>query len=95
MSKVESFHGMSSVVTALLLDQSSFSFVSCFSSLGVALITFSINHHCIMRQKEFSRKVEMSKVESFQWNDVSNDSSCFELEQFFTVLLFSYAGGSF
>ena len=48
-----------------------------------------------MRQKEFSRKVEMSKVESFQWNDISNDSSCFELEQFFTVLLFSYAGGSF
>ena len=34
MNKVESFHGVSSVVTALVLDQSSFSFVSCFSSLG-------------------------------------------------------------
>ena len=29
------------------------------------MITFSINHCCIIRQKEFSRKTESSKIEFF------------------------------
>ena len=51
--------------------------------MGVALITFSINHCCIVGEKEFSRKTEDSKIKSFSWNEFSSDKSCFELEQFF------------
>ena len=39
--------------------------------------------YCVVREKEFSRKVEMSKVESFYWNKLSSKSFSFELEQFF------------
>ena len=61
---------------------------------GVALITFSINHYCKARQKEFSKKVEISKVESFSWNEFSSDSSCFESEQFLICVLFwQFRGG--
>ena len=55
---------------------------------GVALITFSINDYSIMRQKEFSRKIVNAKVKSFSWNEFNSDSSWFESEQVFTVLLF-------
>ena len=66
MSKVEPFYWNK-------LSNKSFSFESeqffdlCFvlAVHGVALITSSIYHCCVVRQKEFSRKVEMSKVESF------------------------------
>ena len=51
-----------------------------------ALITSSIYHCCVIRQKEFSRKVEMSKVESFYWNKLSNESLSVESEQFFLFL---------
>ena len=37
------------------------------------------------KTKEFSREVEMSKVESFYSNKVSNKSFSFELEQFFDL----------
>ena len=47
---------------------------------GAALITSSIYHYCVVRQKEFSRKVEMSKVESFYWNRLSSKSFSFESE---------------
>ena len=56
----------------------------CFSySGGAALITSSIYLCCVVRQKEFSRKVETSKVESFYWNKLSSKSFSFESEQFF------------
>ena len=35
------------------------------------------------KTKRFSRKVEMSKVESFYWNELSTKSFSFESEQFF------------
>ena len=61
----------------------------CFScSGGAALITSSIYDYCVVREKEFSRKVGMSKVESFYWNKLSSKSCSFELEQFFIVVLF-------
>ena len=55
------------------LRNKSFSFESeqffylCFvlAVQGVALITTSMYHCSVVRQKEFSRKVEMSKVVSF------------------------------
>ena len=52
---------------------------------GVALITSTIYDCCVVRQKEFSRKVEMSKVESFYWNTLSNKWSSFESEKFFKL----------
>ena len=61
----------------------------CFScSGGAALITSSIYDYCVVRQKEFSRKVGMSKVESFYWNKLSSKSFSFELEQFLICVLF-------
>ena len=45
----------------------------------------SIYHCCVVRRKEFSRKVEMSKVESFYWNKLSRKSFFFESEQFFDL----------
>ena len=60
----------------------------CFSCSGgggggAALITSSIYNYCVVREKEFSRKVGMGKVESFYWNKLSSKSCSFELEQFF------------
>ena len=89
MSKVDSFHWNK-------MSNKSFSFESeqcfdlCFALAvqGVALITSSIYHCCVVRQKEFSRKVEMRKVESFYWNKLSNKSFSFESEQFFICVLF-------
>ena len=49
------------------------------------MITSSIYHFCVVRQKEFSRKVEMSKVESFYWNKLSNKSCSSESKQFFDL----------
>ena len=49
---------------------------------GAALIASSIYHCNVVRQKEFSKKVGMSKVESFYWNKLSSKSFSFELEQF-------------
>ena len=50
-----------------------------------APITSSIYHWSVIRQKEFSRKVEMSRVESFYWNKLSSKSCSFESEQFFDL----------
>ena len=56
----------------------------CFScSGGAALITSSIYDYCVVGEKEFSRKVGTSKVESFYWNKLSSKSCSFEVEQFF------------
>ena len=83
MSKVELFTGINSSLKAVLLNLSIFLFVSCFSCSGLAaLITPSIYHYCVIRQKEFFRKVEMSKVESFYWNKHSNKSFSLKMEQF-------------
>ena len=92
MSKVESFTGINSAVKAFLLNWSSF-FDLCFvlAVQGAAVITSSIYHYCVARQKEFSRRVEMSKVESFNWNKLSSRSFSFELEQFFFNLCFVLA----
>ena len=61
----------------------------CFScSGGAALITSSVYDYCVVRQKEFSRRVGMNKVESFYWNKLSSKSCSFELEQFFICILF-------
>ena len=49
------------------------------------MVTSSIHHCCVIRQKEFSRKVEMSKVESFYWNKLRSKSCSFQSEQFFDL----------
>ena len=81
MSKVES-NKLSSKGFSFELEQV---FDLCFvlAVQGAALITSSIYHYCVIRQKEFSRKAEMSKVEYFYWNKLSSKSFFFELEQFF------------
>ena len=89
MSKVESFCWNK-------LSSRSFSFESeqfsdfCFVLVvqGAPLITSSIYNYCVVRQKEFSRKLEMSKVESFYSNKLSSKSFFFELEQFLICVLF-------
>ena len=83
MSKVETFYWNK-------LSSKSFSFESeqffdlhfVLAVQWAALIISSIYHWCVIRQKEFSRKVEMSKVEFFYWNRVSSKSFSFESEQF-------------
>ena len=79
---------------AFLLNQSSFLFCVLFQLFsGVALITSSIYHSCVVTQKEFSRKVEMSSVESFYLNKLINKSFSFELEQFFILCFVSAVQG--
>ena len=77
MSKVESFYWKKLSNKSFLLNQSCFLYL-CFvlAVQGVAFITSSIYHCCVVREKEFSRKLEMSKVESFYWKKLSN-KSCF------------------
>ena len=67
----------------------------CFScSGGAALITSSIYDSCVVREKEFSRKVEMSKVESFYWNKLCSKSFSFESEQYFDLcFVLAFQGG--
>ena len=81
--------GTNSAIKAFLFNRSSF-FDLCFVSAVqvVALITFSIKHCCIVGQKEFSRKTEDRKLQSFSWNEFTSDNSCFESEQFFYSTLF-------
>ena len=84
MSKVESFYCNKLSSKSFSFYRSRFFICFCFScSWGAALITSSIYDYCVIRQKEFSRKVEMRKVESFYWNKLSSKSLSFELEQFF------------
>ena len=86
MSKVQSCYcnKLSSKRCSFELEQF---FYLCFvlTVQGAALITSSVYHYCVVKQKEFSRKVEMSKVESFYWNKLSSKSFSFELEQFFNL----------
>ena len=67
----------------------------CFELFrGAALITSSIYDYCVIRQKEFSRKVGMSKVKSFYWNKLSSKSCSLELKQFFDLcFVLSCSGG--
>ena len=94
MSKVESFYWnrLSSKSFSFELEQF-FYLCSVLAVQGAALITSSIYHYCVVRQKEFSRKVEMSKVESFYWNRLSSKSFSFELEQFFDLCSVSAVQG--
>ena len=62
--------------------------------MGATLITSSIYHYCVVRQKESSRKVGMSKVESFYWNKLSRKSCSFGSEQFFDLCFVSVVLGS-
>ena len=89
MSKVESFYWNK-------LSSESFCFESeqlfdlCFVLVvqGGCTDNISIYDYCVIRLKEFSRKVGMSKVESFYWNKLSSKSCSFELEEFFICVLF-------
>ena len=67
----------------------------CFSCLGSYTDKIqNIYHCCVVRHKEFSRKVEISEVESFYWNTLSNKSFSFELEQFFDLCFFGCSWGA-
>ena len=85
MSKVESFcwNKLSSKSFSFESEQLFYLFFSCLGA--AALIASSIYHSSFVRKKQFSRKVEMSKVESFYWNKLSSKSCSFELEQFFDL----------
>ena len=89
MSKVESFYWNKLTIKSFSFESEEF-FDLCFvlAVQRVALITSTIYHCCVVRQKEFSRKAEMSKVESFSWNKLSNESFSFDSEQFFICVLF-------
>ena len=90
------FTGINSAVKAFLLNQSSFLIDGLFYLFrGAALITSSIYHYCVVREKEFSRKVKMSKVESFYWNKLSNESLFVESEQFFDFCFVWLPSGAF
>ena len=83
MSKVESFYcnKLSSKSCSFESEQFFyFCFVLVVQGGGAALTTSSIYDYCVIRQKEFSRKVGMSKGESFYWNKLSSKSCSFELE---------------
>ena len=86
MSKVESFYWNKLSSKSCSFESEQF-FYLCFVLVvqGAALITSSIYDYCVVRQKEFSRKVEMSKVESFCWNKLSSKSCSFESKQFFDL----------
>ena len=88
MSKVESFYWKKLSNKSLPFELEQF-FYLCFvlyaAVQGLALITCGIYHCCVVRQKEFSRKVEMSKVESFYFKKLSSKSFSFELEQLFDL----------
>ena len=88
MSKGESFYWKKLSNKSLSFELEQF-FYLCFvlhgAVQGLALITCSIYHCCVVRQKEFSRKVEMSKVESFCFKKLSSKSFSFELEQLFDL----------
>ena len=66
MSKVESFYYKKLSNKSLSFELEQF-FNLCFvlAVQGLSLITCSMYHCCVVRQKDFSRRVEMSKVESF------------------------------
>ena len=58
------------------------------------MITSSIYDYCVIRQKEFSKNVGMSKVESFYWNKLNSKIFSFESEQFFDLcFLLAVQGG--
>ena len=63
MSKVESFYWNKLSSKSCSFESEQF-FCLCFVLVvqGAALITSSMYQYCVVRQKEFSRKVEMSKV---------------------------------
>ena len=65
----------------------------CLVAPGTALITSSIYDYCVVKQKEFSRKVEMSKVQSFYWNKLGSKSFPFESEQCFVFCFSCWGGG--
>ena len=73
MSKDESFYHKKLRNKSLSFELVQ-SFYLCFvlAVQGLALITCSMYHCCVVRQKGFSRRVEMSKVESFYWKKLSS-----------------------
>ena len=86
MSKVESFYWNKLSSKSFFFESEQFLDLRFVLAVrGAVLITSSIYHCCVITQKEFSRKVEMSKVESFYWNKLSSKSFSFESEQFFDL----------
>ena len=88
MSKVESFYHKKLSNKSLSFELEQF-FYFCFvlTVQGLALITCSMYHCCVVRQKDFSRRVEMSKVEYFYWKKLSSKSFSFESQQLFDLCI--------
>ena len=94
MSKVESFYWNKLSNKSFSSELEQFFICVLFQLFSdVAVITSSIYLCCVVRQKEFSRKFEMSKVEFFCWNKLSSRSFSFELEQFFYLCFLLAAQG--
>ena len=82
MSKVESFYWNKLSSKSCSFESEQF-FDLCFVLVvqgGGSTDNMSIYDYCVVRQKELSRKVEMSKVEFFYWNKLSNESLSVESE---------------
>ena len=79
--KQKEFPGTNKAVTVLDF-QSSFLLVICFSYSRGLYRRLDISNNCVVRENEFSKKVEMSRIQYIYWNRLSNKSFSFESEQF-------------
>ena len=61
--------------------------------MWVALITFSINHCGIVRQKEFSRKTENNKIKSFHGMNSAVITLVLNRSRIFYSTLFAFFWG--
>ena len=88
------FNGINSAIKAFLFNQRNFLICVLFQLFrGVALITLSIHNCCAVRQKEFSRKVEMSKLESFTGIDSAVKVYLLNQSSFLICVLFQLFRG--
>ena len=84
MRKVESFLWNNLSNKSSSFESEYFLFLFCCSCSGGCTDKIQyIPLLCCKTKMEFSRKVEMRKVESFYWNKLSNKSFSFESELFF------------
>ena len=99
MSKVETFCWNKLSIKSFSFESEHF-FYLCFALAvqiyctdNIQYIPLNIYHWYIMRQKEFSWKVEMCKVECFYWSKLSSKSFFFESEQFVDLRFVCCSGG--
>ena len=94
MSKVESFYWNKLSNKSFSFESEQFFICAVFQLFrGVACITSSIYHCCVVRQKEVSRKFGMSKVESFSGIDSAITAFLLNKSSFLICVLFQLFRG--